>query len=232
MLSSLGFFRLIEPSSSEPTDTIARLEPSSIIFGPRGCVGETFTLTVHIDNVSDLWTVGIEITWNATVFDYVGHVTKIPRNTYPDGILWEPIIQVVDGLVQDGEFELLYGILYGIPFSGSGIVCEVTFEIEYQPLQNEPNQNFTMEWVSAIRNETDWIPHLQENCAITINALPSPDVNNDGTVDIFDIVSVASIYGHTEIDIDWNPWADLAPEWGIIDIFDIVTCASHYGETY
>lgn len=188
---------------------------------------------MHIDNVSDLWTVGIEITWNTTILHYVRHVTKIPRNAYPDGVLHKPLIQIVDGLVQAGEFELLYSIPeYGIPFDGSGIVCEVTFEIVYQPLPNEPNVNFTMEWVSAIRKQTDWIPHLQRNCSILIYSLPSADVNDDGVVDISDMVSVTSLYRHTDFDVDWNPWADLAPQFGIIDIFYIVTCASHHGETY
>lgn len=60
-------------------------------------------------------------------------------------------------------------------------------------------------------------------------AIPG-DLNHDGTVDILDIVTMASIYGCREGDSRFNPEADLAPPYGIIDIFDVVTCASHYKE--
>ncbi len=56
------------------------------------------------------------------------------------------------------------------------------------------------------------------------------DVTLDFKVDIFDLVSICLIYGCTEESIGWNPFADLAPIWGLIDIFDLVTCAYHYGE--
>lgn len=62
------------------------------------------------------------------------------------------------------------------------------------------------------------------------HSLPG-DVNWDRTVNIQDIVLIASIYGCAKDDPDWNPLADLAPEWGKIDIYDLVTCAAHYGQT-
>ncbi|MBE0520231.1 right-handed parallel beta-helix repeat-containing protein [Candidatus Bathyarchaeota archaeon] len=57
------------------------------------------------------------------------------------------------------------------------------------------------------------------------------DVTHDGTIDILDIVAIASIYSCKEGDADWNREADIAPHHGIIDILDLVTCAAHYGET-
>jgi len=56
------------------------------------------------------------------------------------------------------------------------------------------------------------------------------DVNGDGIVDIFDLVLVASAYGSTPADPNWNPNADINGD-NIIDIFDLVIVASHYGET-
>lgn len=41
-----------------------------------------------------------------------------------------------------------------------------------------------------------------------------------------------SSYGSRDGESNWNPEADLAPQYGIIDILDLVTIASHYGETY
>ena len=58
------------------------------------------------------------------------------------------------------------------------------------------------------------------------------DVNDDGAVNILDIVAVASIYGCKEGEPNWNPEADIAPQYGSIDLLDLVTCISHYGEKY
>jgi len=55
------------------------------------------------------------------------------------------------------------------------------------------------------------------------------DINNDGTVDIFDCVVVALAFGSKPGDPNWNPVADINND-GIVDIFDIVVVALHFGE--
>ena len=56
------------------------------------------------------------------------------------------------------------------------------------------------------------------------------DINNDGTVDIFDCVVVALAFGSKPGDPNWNPVADINND-NIVDIFDIVVVALHFGET-
>jgi len=56
------------------------------------------------------------------------------------------------------------------------------------------------------------------------------DINGDGIVDIFDVVIVAAAFGTTPSDPNWDPRADLKPEFGLIDIFDFVVVATHFGE--
>jgi hypothetical protein len=63
------------------------------------------------------------------------------------------------------------------------------------------------------------------------HSFPTWDVNQDGTVDIFDIFIVAIAFGSTPESPRWNPPADINSD-GIIDIFDIVVVACHYGERY
>jgi len=58
------------------------------------------------------------------------------------------------------------------------------------------------------------------------------DINYDGIVDLYDIVTVATAYGARLGDTNWNPNADIAPPWGIINLYDAVTIVYHYGETY
>lgn len=58
------------------------------------------------------------------------------------------------------------------------------------------------------------------------------DLNGDQKVDLYDAVLIAAAYGSKVGDPNWNPNADLAPQYGIINIYDAVTMAYHYGETY
>jgi parallel beta-helix repeat protein len=61
--------------------------------------------------------------------------------------------------------------------------------------------------------------------------VPTIDVNNDGLIDIVDIVFIALAFGSKPGDPNWNPYADLNQD-GIVDIVDIVMIAIHFGETY
>jgi len=56
------------------------------------------------------------------------------------------------------------------------------------------------------------------------------DVVDDDIVDIFDGVAIGLAFGSNSTDLNWNPDADLAEEWGLIDIMDILVWASHFGE--
>ncbi len=55
------------------------------------------------------------------------------------------------------------------------------------------------------------------------------DLNDDGIVDIFDLVPIAAAYGSTPGDNNWNSNADLVQD-DIVDIFDLVAVAGNYGE--
>jgi parallel beta-helix repeat protein len=82
--------------------------------------------------------------------------------------------------------------------------------------------------VSIVLGEVDTTDnHL---AAATVKIIP--DLNCNGKVDIYDIALAAAAYGSKQGDSNWNPYADLAPQYGIIDIYDMVTCAYHYGETW
>jgi hypothetical protein len=52
-----------------------------------------------------------------------------------------------------------------------------------------------------------------------------PDINNDNTVDIFDVVTVANVFGSSP---PAYPPADLNQD-GVVDIFDLVTVALYFG---
>jgi hypothetical protein len=57
------------------------------------------------------------------------------------------------------------------------------------------------------------------------------DVNGDGVVDIYDLVTVAVAYGSTPTDPNWNPNADINVD-NTVDIYDLIIAASHFGESW
>jgi streptogramin lyase len=65
---------------------------------------------------------------------------------------------------------------------------------------------------------------------ITHPPYKSPDVNNDGIVDVFDLVTLANAYGTMEGDIEWNTACDINND-GLVDLFDLIILAKGYGNT-
>ena len=57
------------------------------------------------------------------------------------------------------------------------------------------------------------------------------DINGDGVVDIYDLVTVAVAYGSTPTNPNWNPNADINGD-NTIDIYDLIIAASHFGESW
>ena len=56
------------------------------------------------------------------------------------------------------------------------------------------------------------------------------DANNDGGVNVFDILAVKSRWGGTPADPDWNRYYDVNND-DAINVFDILTVKAHWGET-
>ncbi len=61
---------------------------------------------------------------------------------------------------------------------------------------------------------------------------PSSDVNFDKTVDILDIIIVATAFGAETGQENWDSRGDISSEWGLIDIFDLIMVAVEFGETW
>ena len=70
---------------------------------------------------------------------------------------------------------------------------------------------------------------------VTLSAVaatyPAWDINQDGVVNIFDIVVIAGAFGTSPGDANWNPACDVRKD-GVIDIYDLVAEVPHFGETY
>lgn len=49
-----------------------------------------------IENVSNLYSLDIQFSWDPTLLEYVSHTVKSPVEDYPNGILHAPVWRVID----------------------------------------------------------------------------------------------------------------------------------------
>jgi len=131
--------------------------------------GETFTISIKIFNLTTNfwqtyeswergeelgpWTnyppynyslgnlIGLEfqLGWDDTVLKFVSNITKIPVDQYSDGILYSPILKLMDNVTETSfpypqpeksKYWLAYLTFDATkPFNGNGTVVELTFEV-------------------------------------------------------------------------------------------------------
>ncbi len=115
--------------------TVVRFEPHHIKVQP----GQNFTIAVTFENVSSLYGFDIQITWNPNHLKYLNHTATIPVETYPTGLLHEPLfgwrIDDVDenasmpGAEPGTRYWIAASSQYPAPvFNGSGSAFLITFE--------------------------------------------------------------------------------------------------------
>lgn len=119
------------------------------------------------------------------------------------------------------------------PPYGYGSLAKITFNATYVAPCSENgtclldlyDTNLTSGWTSPI-------PHYVRDDGFyrAPHTKLAGDINDDGIVNIQDIVIVALAFGSRPGDHNWNPIADLNQD-GIVNIVDIVMVAIHFGET-
>jgi hypothetical protein len=238
--------------------TTLRTVPQEMTLGSPALEDITdteFTIAVVVENVTDLWCFDVQFCWNMTYLDYVNHTVTVPEEDYPDlippspytGILHFPTTRVKEVVDESGiplaELGTMAWFIYSDragspPFDGSGTLFIMSVRVKYQPYiyelpSDEDHVNLSLCFTSTELGDEfgQLIPHTSTDGIIKLYArTPSPDINNDGIVNLYDVVIAANAYGSHVGDPEWNQLADLAPEWGKIDIYDLVTCLYHYGE--
>jgi len=52
-------------------------------------------------SLGNLFAFEIQFSWNPLILDYVNHTVKVPVDTYPDGVLWDPVFLVNETIDND-----------------------------------------------------------------------------------------------------------------------------------
>jgi nitrous oxidase accessory protein NosD len=148
--------------------------------------------------------------------DSSGNTTMIYHNNFIDNdvmMLWVPAIWD-NGYPSGGNFWDGYGSdLYSGPY------------------QNETGSDGIADGPKKI---FDWVnEHVYDRYPLIFpyGYVPSPDLNQDGTINIIDLVKIALAYGSVPGMPIWNPYVDLNQD-STINILDLVAVAVHFGQQW
>ena len=94
-------------------------------------VGAEFIINATIEDVENLYGFEIEFTWNPTILTCVSYKAKVPVETYPEGVLHQPVLKVKEQLNNtEGSYFVAYSSQAPAPsFNGSGVIFTLKFRV-------------------------------------------------------------------------------------------------------
>lgn len=188
--------------------------------------GENFTVAINLVNAVNVTNFTFEIHYNTTLLDYV----NVTWNAWGTGT-----INV------DGSAGIITGVTSGTPLIGTQPLITVNFQAAFQHVEHaftgtifiqSANLSYTVGPILGyVRGGLNQI-NVGPDFAYTFSPIQG-DVNNDGTVDIFDLRLVAAYYNAKQGDPNWTAASayDLNSD-GKIDILDAELVAGNYGYSY
>lgn len=146
---------------------VVYVDPPEILDIPPS---QNFTITVKTANITGLYGFDIQFRWDPTILDYVSHTAKMPVETYPEGVLYEPVLPIKDEVnTTGGTYWLAATSMHPAPsFNGSGTFFEMTFHVK--TVGRSLLEIYSSEL--AYKNATS-IPHTVEH-GVFDNLVPTP----------------------------------------------------------
>jgi hypothetical protein len=155
-----------------------------------------FTIKVKVANVTNLYGLDIQFTWDPTIIKYVSHTAHIPVETYADGVLHSPVIPVEDQVDENATMiGPAPGTRYWLSessmspakvFNGSGTIFEMTFKVV--GLGTSPLQILACTMANKVGNPinltlqqgtfTNYVIHILPPAPANVTVSPSSVVNS------------------------------------------------------
>jgi uncharacterized protein (DUF2141 family) len=195
-------------------------------------LGESFAVTINVVNIINVENCTFGVHYNATLLGYL----SVTWNA------WE------SGTINVNESTgVIVASTSGNPLNGTQTLLTIEFEATYAHIwkkvagwTNDLTDTIFFQWVNISSDGSDL--QYQRGGVSQIKVSPdfqytfSPiqgDVNNDGTVNVLDLRTIAAFYGVKTGDPNWTQasFYDLNGD-GIIDENDLNLAAANYGYTY
>jgi len=198
--------------------------PSSTV-APRE-LNQTFALKLHVDNVTDLWSWKVKLTWDPLYLRMTSDPTE------------EQFLNAVNGTLflsapyanTPGTINLVSDTSLGsLGATGNGDLATFTFTV----IAHGYNYT-TINVTDAVMQDFNNPIAFTTVGATVVNTIPGDCSSNtagvpDGTVNMRDIGYAASLFGTNPSKPNWNPIADLNLD-GRVDMRDIGIAAAHFGQ--
>ncbi len=196
--------------------TIVTVDPTTVTVA-----GKIATININVSGVVDLYGWEFRLRWNSTLLD----VTSVTEGTFlkqgGDTFFASKTDNAQGYIMVDCT---LIGDISGI--SGDGILAVVKFNIE-----NSGETVLDLYDSTLVSSLEQPIIHQSTDGYGYFTYILLGDINDDGVVDIYDVVTVAIAFGSKPGDANWNPEADIVEPYGEIDVYDVVTVATEFGKT-
>ena len=180
---------------------VVRFEPEFLTVN----VGLEFTVTARVENVSNLYGIDVKLAWDTEYLLYISHTAKIPVEDFPDGIIHEPGMFAKDVVNSTaGTYWLAYASMAPAPtFNGSGNIVAITFRVSENTRMSVFNTTLNFTSTQLPDNDGEPILHDSYDCTVEISPYnPWCDINDDGKIDIYDVVKVTCRYGSTGVPLN------------------------------
>jgi hypothetical protein len=199
-------------------------------------VGDTFVVNITIAGAVDLgcWQVGVQ--WDSSLLSFAA-ISVPSDNVFADK---HPVFAGPDTSVSG---LVVYGGSVGPGengFTGNGTLAQLTLQITQGVGPSEQvKSDIAFESIlvdTFLLNSTGsdvTLVYAFNNAHYTYIGQQSEtmlgDLNQDGIVDIYDVIQAASAFGSYPGHPNWDSHADLNHD-NIIDIFDIIILANNFGK--
>ncbi len=199
------------------------LEPSAgvgyAIFNDEINSGDTFTLDLYAENVTDLTRWQFDIAFDPLLLEAI----EVSKGYFLESEDRATLFQ--KGTIDNhaGKItELSEAVLNGNSVSGTGLLLSVTFAAKAGGKAQLTLNNFQLYDSSG-----QVIPAGPHKTTIVVKGQLAWDVNGDGHVNILDLLLIAQDIGKTA---SLNSQTDINGD-RIINIIDLILVAQHFGET-
>jgi hypothetical protein len=231
-------------SAHAAPDVVFRITPDMQSIEP----GQTCTVNITFENLppKEVGAVlcAFTLSWNSSILEATSMQEVAFHSATPEeewfenieiGIFWIHNHVGEDGTVGQASLAAAWrdvprAVAGGYaPLTGNGTFATITFKGKQV---GTSVLNFDQVWVIAYDPDNPasryrYLPVASINGQIEQQTIRA-DINKDATVDVYDAILLAHLFGATPSDPEWTPNADINSD-GIIDISDVMTLEGSYG---
>jgi hypothetical protein len=223
LMLSLMFLPYFVLSSFASATTKLSVTPSPYTTGK---LGKIFKINVTVAGVINLYGFEFKLGYNQTLLDAI----NITLGSFLPG---GSSSYVLKNYINHTEGYLWFSATLLAPEPakiGSGILATITFNATYGTTYPQTEQCELHLYDTILVDDAGQIIAHDTIDGQYVFMPIMGDITGDGIVDIFDIVIIATAFGSTPSDPNWDSRADLNGD-GKVNIIDAVTLAINFGKT-